>query len=161
MGGLRDGEGLDDPREVAELARDVLAAGGEGGDLGPSALEHDAGLLADAVGVGPRVLGHPDQLGASGLAALVALTLQPLDLGRGALAHQPCAALRVLEAALRPSGDRRLALARCRQDPLRGLGGLQLAAGSGALRGLQDGLCLGPEPFALGARGGELGTGPV
>ena len=160
MGGLRHREGLDDPREVAELAGDVLASAGQHGHLRPGALEHDAGLLADAVGVGPGLLGDPDELCPRAPAALMGLSLQALGLGGGALTDQPSAALGVLEASLSPGGDSRLRLAGCcgiRSACSPACCSVRVAA----LWAEVSGLRLGAQPLRLRPSGTELLPGPV
>ena len=128
MGGLRHREGLDDPERWPSW-RVMSSRRGQHGHLRPGALEHDAGLLADAVGVGPGLLGDPDELCPRAPAALMGLSLQALGLGGGALTDQPSAALGVLEASLSPGGDSRLRLAGCCQDPLGLLPSLLFGAG--------------------------------
>ena len=167
-----DGEGVDDPAEVAELGGDGVAAGGERVHLGPGPLDGGLGLGTHGVGAQAGLLGGLHDLGPGGRVVLVGLAVHPLDVLGRALPHDAGALLGLGLAALGPLAGLGLADPGVLEEALglalggvTGAGGIRLGLGEhrlgevahpGRLR-----LRLGEPVAALGRGAAEQGLHAV
>src|SRR5579885_2690547 len=99
-----DRQGVDHTREVAELLADLVAMGGQDGDLGPRLGEQGPRGGAELVGLGPGFGERTRRLVLGAAPKFPGLVLHPGEIVGRALAHRLGAGLGLGQAAFAPLG---------------------------------------------------------